>query len=284
MHEDERGIGMSEIIDVFLKIRKRDTPNNVLRCLNYYLGLFSDPEKYSILLYSEDFELSEIYLKSYKVLRKPNILKNMECAKLYDMIYNHSVISPPWRGAAFALSMPYYYSNAKYVLQIDSDDFVITNIKEDQLDKLFTEFKNRNMTTISADYCFSIHPFSLRNIIPSFWTYGVNLSLRENKKYIINESLFNTGPAFIRKHAKYIKLQHEVCLDILVGDYMQNIFNQEYIAFTMKNTTLLHSYFWQSHYDEKHDKIFAKYEADVSGQFLKLNGLYDRHPRTLVIG
>src|ERR1700691_6252705 len=113
------------MIACWLKIRNRISKEFVLRHLAYALGAFSDPTKYQIFIYNEDFNLPKEYYDTYTVLNKEQLLKNTEIQIMHNRI-DQSKIADCWKGAAKALSNCYFYldnNKFEYIINYDADDF-----------------------------------------------------------------------------------------------------------------------------------------------------------------
>lgn len=178
-------------IIAWLKIRQRETIDLVLKSLNFWLGVFSDP-KYKIYIYSEDFPLSEEY-NCYNIVNKNILLNNTQCKKLYNQIHNSRILEPRWRGAAFALSAPYFYNQEnkdQLIYNIDADDILYFGpVKKyfNKLEMLFEE--NPNIFTLSQDLHYSLHQGHFVNFRRHHWSFGVNLSKSDKMKNIIYKAL-----------------------------------------------------------------------------------------------
>jgi hypothetical protein len=209
------------MITAWLKIRNRRSKEFVLKHLQYWLAVFSDTSKYKIYIYNENFDLPTYYYEAYTVVNKSQLLSHMECRKLYDKIIC-SKISEKWKPAAFALSAPYYYSNDKYIWNIDADDIIMHGPTEDYLDMAMKAIEDFDLPVISYDYIFSYNIYDIwraKVFMPNHWTFGITAANSEKfKNEILNQVIANS--------ANYINLMpafnpHELNLDVLVSTHLK---------------------------------------------------------------
>jgi hypothetical protein len=178
------------MITVFLKIRQRESLDSVLKCLNFWLGAFDDRSKYNVFIYNENCVLPPEY-HSYNVITRAHMLDDSGCRKLFEKV-NNSAIHHRWRGAAFALSAPYFYRHSTdLIYNIDSDDIIIYGPIKSYLQKVEEEFNNPKIFTLSYDMHYSTHTGGYYHIRPNHWTFGINLSRKKAIYDIILKGLFN---------------------------------------------------------------------------------------------
>lgn len=171
------------MIAVWLKIRDRGNQDFVLKHLNFWLGLFSNRDKYDIFIYNENFNLTNTYQNT--IVTRQKLQLNADCVALDKVIHSNMSIARHWKKTAFALAAPYsYLRNYKYVWNIDSDDMALygpsTYNYIEQVEKLI---ENESLPTLSHDWLFSSNCGDPK--IPHHWTFGVNLSNIDMMKQII---------------------------------------------------------------------------------------------------
>lgn len=182
------------MITVWLKVRRRHPSNDdiVYKSLNFWLGVFSDSKKYDIYIYSEDLNLPPEY-STYKIIRKEQLLNNVKCKKIFNKIQTCS-IDPKWKGAAFALSAPYFYTNGELIYNIDSDDMLWFGPAKKYLNQLEKEFENPEIFTMSHDLHYSYHQGNYFHFRPHHWCLGINLSRRQKMEEMILKVLYKQIP------------------------------------------------------------------------------------------
>lgn len=231
------------MLDCWLKIRDRGDIHFLLKHLDMWLGLFSDPAKYNVYLYNENVNLPPEYYATYNVISKAQVLQNNDCKNLFALV-NSSLISIPWRGAAFALATPYYYlPNSRHILNIDADDIMLLGDGGKYIDRALQTINDLSLPTLSYDYIYSFNPFDGgRNLMPNHWSFGCNVSNTGQMRGLIDRVLHN-----IRIYTNYIpniNMAYEVNLDILMSAYFRHEGgNCRYVGFATKEG-FIHDGFW----------------------------------------
>lgn len=269
------------MIDVWLKVKNRNNLNQVLKNLNFWLGLFSDYNKYKIHLYSEDLELPRFY-SCYNILNRHHLLSNFTCREIEKTIAR-SVISPNWKATAFALAAPYFYlqqSPNKYLINLDADDMIMYGSVEnylDQITKLFDE--QGSMTTISYDYLLSKNIFERKNTMPHHWSFGINFSAKDKMPALLLNLLHNSHS--IARRISNVNYGFELNLDILMSQYLlENNYLQPYHSFITK-AGMLHSNHNFHFFIRLNEQGLAQIFFDQNGQ--ANTSQHIKHPKTLEI-
>ncbi len=219
---------------VWLKIRDRKdisrfgfTNQKALIHLDYWLNVFKDDTKYEVYIYNENFTVNNDHFKNKNIsdiLNRKDVNKKT-CGRLNDLI-NKSQIKYNWKGAAFALSAPYFYfeENDEYVWNIDSDDLLMENDINNKINKVYDFCTSEKLTTISHDLIFSYNSTEKNH----HWTFGLNLShLPSMKKIILNN---------INDEIKNTNGRCGVNLDLVVDNYLEfNNNKDEYHCFITEN-------------------------------------------------
>lgn len=181
------------MITVFLKIMDRGNTPKVLECLNFWLGVFDNKEKYDLIIYNENLKLPPTPEYSlYNIITRANLLNDPGCKKLFEQI-NKSKIHMRWRNAAFALGAMYFWRHSNDLcFNIDADDIVLysPNTKS-YIQKVEEAFNDPKIFTLSYDMHYSTHTGDFYNFRPHHWTFGVNLSRKKEMHDIILKGLFN---------------------------------------------------------------------------------------------
>ena len=252
------------MIDVWLKIRKRDTSEFVLKHLNYWLAMFSDRSKYKVYLYNEDFtDLPEWLDLSSITVNKQDLENDPECKKMIEAVYKNKTINNFWKKTAISLCYPYFYlKNSDIVINIDSDDMMYFSQCKGKLDQIPGILDIENLTTLSFDWLFSYNADD--PCIPHCWTYGVNFSKTKKMKEFLTEAL-----------GKFYKHPFE-CGNIDYLTHMHlNTKNFKYLCFTFD--TMLYDALWKSGYNP----ITNKVEAELHNK--KKVGNVNPHFQTIII-
>lgn len=256
------------MINVWLKIRMRDSVDSVLKCLNFWLAAFDDKSKYNIFIYNENVNLPVEY-SNFPVVRRHNLLDNVNCRKIHDQIQKNHIASH-WKPAAFALSAPYFYlDNSELVYNIDADDIVLLGPIKNYLSKLEESFNDNKIFTMSYDMHYSCHQGDYYPIRPHHWTFGVNLSRRLPMRDLILKQLFAPIPS----------PPWGTNIDYII-DYKLDSVDTPYVCFITPNHLVHHI-----HGDYNQNK-FSRFEKTSSRVETKLYGrtqFVDKHNRTLLI-
>lgn len=247
------------MIDVWLKIRNRDGRDFVLKHLEYWLGVFSNTDKFKVYIYNENFNLPREYHQFYQVLNKTTLLQNLACKKLEANIMK-TRISHAWKPAAFALSAPYFYlNNSQYLWNIDADDMIAYGPMEYYADRVAEILKANNLTTMSYDYIYSynMYDFSRKErFMPQHWTFGINFSNVQKMKNEILIPAINSAEKYI-KFIPTCNIQHELNLDVLVSTLLKHERkNDLYTSFITKEGLIHKGYpdkatYWSKLIDNK---------------------------------
>lgn len=180
------------MIAVWLKIRDRGNTDFVLKHLNFWLGLFSNRNKYEIFIYNENFNLTNLYKNT--IITRQKLQSNIDCVNMDKVIHSNMSVVQHWKKTAFALAAPYFYlKDYKYVWNIDSDDMALygPNIYN-YIEQVESLIELENLPTLSHDWLFSSNCADPK--IPHHWTFGVNLSNIEMMSEIIPKAIQQNYP------------------------------------------------------------------------------------------
>jgi hypothetical protein len=261
---------VKEKIKCWIKIRSRGNLDLVLKSLNFWLGAFSN-SKYDITIYSEDIDLPEEY-RCYHILRRPDLLKDMECKKLHELIQNHSFIETRWKPAAFALSAPYFFcKEEELIYNIDGDDCHFIGPIKDYLSKIEDMFHNRrDLMTLSQDMHYSYHQGDFVKFRKHHWTFGVNISKRKEMKMLIYKAMFND---------KIVRAPWGNNIDYMI-DCQLETHNTPYIAFI---TPSLFRHCWSINDIESKTLKYDISTNKISSTLIGKKEIHDKHNRTILI-
>lgn len=169
------------MIGVWLKVMNRPNMDAVYSTLDYWLEAFSAP-KYDVWIYNENIDnLPEKYQHHKQITRKL-IAERSECQTITNLINATPWIADKWKGACFALSVPYWFLDADFVWNIDADDLKLEKdapIKhyieqvEDRLQKL-------NALILSSDIYWCVN---------HQWSFGIAFANRREFAAIIKNAL-----------------------------------------------------------------------------------------------
>lgn len=259
---------MSEKIAVFLKMRDRGDLNFVLKHVNYYLGVFSDTNKYQIFLYNENIKNLPDYYNCYNIINRNKLLENVDCKKYHDLV-EKSDIDPRWKGAAFALGVQYIWlKDHELSYGVDSEDTCAHGPAKYYMRKLEEKFKEYNLDIISFDLHNSLHMGDFISTHPSHWTFGLCLARNKQMKNIVLKSLA----------AKYPTPPWQTNIDHKVGMYLET-YNTPYISCITKDF-FTHTWGEGNHYKSvRYLPEIKKMESTLLGKV----EIHDKHPRTLLI-
>jgi hypothetical protein len=249
------------MINVWLKVKSRHSLEFVQKHLNFWLSVFSDKTKYNVYLYNEDVPLPAEY-KHLNIVSKKDLFNDAEVKELYDRVQKSKVVTPFWKGAAFALSVPYFFlKEGDLVYNIDADDIVIFGNTKYTLNKLEGLIVKENLPTLSRDMSFS-HHFMFPKLRPHHWSFGVNLSNRLEMRKLLDTVYDITIPV----------MPWGVNIDYMLDVYLEKS-KYKYLCFASPST-LVH---YENYYCKFHDD--GKVEECLKGE----TKFATRHPRTLWI-
>jgi hypothetical protein len=251
------------MIDVWLKVRNRGNDWFVIRNLTFWLGMFSDREKYRIWIYNEDAKLPEYY-NIYPIITRHSSLQKKECMELKNIIEKESaIIDNKWRMTAYALALPYFYlDDAEYIWNIDADDMFWYGSPEYFLDEALNKLKEYKISTLSHDWLYSVNADS--RTLPHHWTFGINIgNARDMKNICIN---------ILKDKARYG--YHIINLDFLVDKYLERT-NAQYVCFVSEFD--LSDNAWTIRFNKNINKI----ECGFFDQKKIFTG--NIHPKTIMI-
>ena len=172
------------MIGVFLKIFNKGDLNFHLDHLDFWFDKFKDQNKYKIYLYNEnvEFKFLEKYSNISTIINREEIIKNIECKNIAEDILNSKILNDKWKGAAFALCIPFFYLQEEYIWGIDSDDLKLQGNINYYLDRVEELIKQYNLPILSSDIYFSVPNNS--------WSFGITLAHKEKFKKILKEVLY----------------------------------------------------------------------------------------------
>jgi hypothetical protein len=257
------------VITVFLKIMDRGNTPKVLECLNFWIGIFENKEKYDLIIYNENLKLPPEY-SSYKVITRSYLLDDPGCKKLFEQI-NKSSVHQRWRGAALALAAPYFYRHSTdLIANIDADDIVLysPNAKS-YIQKVEEAFDDPKIFTLSYDMHFSTHTGDFYSFRPHHWTFGCNFSRKKEMHDIILKGLFNPPP----------EPPWNLNLDYIVDKALDNI-STPYVAWITPDYLVhkIHPDFNMNKFS-KFDKTRGLVESKLYGKI----EYKEKHPKVLLI-
>lgn len=173
------------MIAVWLKIMNRkEGVDFVLKHLDFWLNAFSNKEKYNIVIYNENIDNLQDKYNQYKIVSKNDVKSyNEGCATITKLVAETFWLDEKWRGAGFALSIPYWYFDAEYVWNIDADDLILDcgdkiNHFIDKVENTLIENKN---PILSSDIYYSTPNDS--------FSFGIAFAHRKQFSEIIKRSL-----------------------------------------------------------------------------------------------
>jgi hypothetical protein len=172
----------------WLKVFKKphEKIEEIERHIDFWLDAFKN-NKYRIIIYNENVELSEKYNK-FDVLSRSDVLKNPVCRVISEKIYASSTLAERWKNAASALAFPYFYFSSEYIWNIDASDIVMDGPIESYLDKIFVALNQYNLPFLSSDIYLTTPNLS--------WSFGINLAQSHHMNNIIEAALdISVSPA-----------------------------------------------------------------------------------------
>lgn len=256
------------MITVWLKIKMRSSLDSVLKCLNFWLAVFSDTSKYKVVIYNENVILPEEY-KIYPIVSRQDLLNIPDCKKIHDQIQSNHIV-PFWKPAAFALSAPYFVTkDTDLVYNIDADDIVIFGPIKTYLSKLEQVFNNSNIFTMSYDMHYSCHQGNYYHAKPHHWTFGVNLSRTEWMRNLILKQLFIPIPS----------PPWGINIDYMI-DYKLDSIETPYICFITPNHLVHHV---SGNFNHNKFTKFLKHANKVETKLYGAIQVVEKHKRTLLI-
>lgn len=242
--------------------------DSVFRCLNFWLNVFGDTSKYRITIYSEDIDLPPEY-HHYQILRKHDLLANPECKKLFNQI-QMSQIAPNWRGAAFALSAPYFFpTEGELVWNVDADDIVLFNATKSYCQKVENAFSDPKIFTLSCDMHYSCHLGDFFTFRPHHWTFGLNLSRKQVMHDTISKLLFKDIP----------QPPWKLNIDYMI-DYHLDSVDTPYVCF-ITPYPLIH--YIHGDFNMNKTTKFVKHANQIETRLYGRTQTIAKHPRTLLI-
>lgn len=209
---------------IFLKIRDRGSYNNqVLENIKYWQKVF---EKFgqTIVIVNDGciaYTGPHITLDHLKAA-SPIMVNRIE----------HYPFSSNWKRAAFALLLPYFYSNDPVTINIDADDmFFEPNDPEKIGQILFKVMAHLDINpTLSFDMHLS-HHVKFAYFKPHHWSFGINFSNTYQMRNIINAAMDET----------YTEPPWGTNADYILDQFLEKTL-YPYIAFSFPNFVLNHGH------------------------------------------
>lgn len=155
--------------------------DDVYATLDYWLEAFSDP-KYDVWIYNENINVLLEKYQGYRQVNRKLIAERSDCQTITNSINTTSWISDKWRGACFALSIPYWFLDTEFVWNIDADDLRLESsapIKH-YLEQVEKELQNQNSPILSSDIYWCVN---------RQWSFGIALAQRRPFSGLIEQAL-----------------------------------------------------------------------------------------------
>jgi hypothetical protein len=224
-----------------------------LNHLDFWIKTFEN-SGFDFFIYNENLNLSNYN----NVITKNELLQNISLQKIKNHIDNKSNIDQKWKGAAFALTSPYFYLEGyDYIINLDADDIKLKNKAFYYIQKALNFMETNKIPILSYDIYNSLH---------NHWSFGISLAKLDVMKDYITKTLYRN----VHRPKWGINIDH------MMDMYLKNT-NHKYISFICP-TLMEHggSKGYCVNYNETSKKVEVNY-------YNKRRDQKDLHPRCIVI-
>ena len=260
------------MVTVFLKINYKERVDFVLKNLNFWLGLFSDADKYEIIIYNENVPLPPQY-NAYNIMNRANLMHDPLCAKIANLI-PRTKISSYWVPATLPLFASYIYSGIKnnIVLNIDACDMQLIGNATSYIDQAIDYVQSGKSPFLSWDLHYSYHFPPGGDFRKHHLSFGLNVGNREVMKDYVMKAMFlktTETPPWNGVNADYI-------IDLVLENT-----KYEKLAFIAPEP-LIHQWPLQGHYySSKFDLVSNQVECYL--KVINKRVFAPLNPRTLLV-